>query len=117
MDNQRSVRRQYFIRGQPMNREMCPIFQTFEAGTLLIQELDQLCADIPARFHESDSSLFRVNDYKWNYEHKEAWLRPNGTMDLQVTLKGENTTGRTKESVLSIRFDMWRDTPAEDSNW
>ena len=88
------------------------IFQTFEAVKRVSVELDQLLADIVARFRSTEPHLFKdAADYEWDDclpAEDLSWVELGGTLTIPVAVK-ESTRGRSKPRHLSIRFDLYRE--------
>ena len=88
------------------------IFQTFEAVKRVSVELDQLLADIVARFRSTEPHLFKdAADYEWDDclpAEDLNWVELGGTLTIPVAVK-ESTRGRSKPRHLSIRFDLYRE--------
>jgi hypothetical protein len=64
----------------------CPIFQTFEAAKRVSIELEQLLADIVARFRHAEPHLFKdAADYEWDDclpEEELSWIQLGGALTI-----------------------------------
>jgi hypothetical protein len=91
----------------------CPIFQTFEAAKRVSIELEQLLADIVARFRHAEPHLFKdAADYEWDDclpEEELSWVQLGGALNIPVAVKDKGTRGKPKARHLSIRFDVYRE--------
>jgi hypothetical protein len=100
----------------------CPIFQTFEAAKRVSIELEQLLADIVARFRNAEPHLFKdAADYEWDDclpEEELSWIQLGGALTIPVAVKDKGTRGKPKARHLSIRFDVYREiTDDEPPLW